>query len=105
MNVYHTAQSNTKLKKCNIRINGAKIDVEPDAGADTNIMDEYHFKKLLRATENLELHDTQIKLKTLTENLPVLRECDATMEKETRKTQVVVIQGKFTRYHYLADKP
>ena len=59
-------------------------------------MDEYQFKKLLRKAPNLELHDIQIKLKTLTEDLPVLGECDVAMENKTRKTQatIAVIQGK-----------
>ncbi|XP_068684306.1 uncharacterized protein [Montipora foliosa] len=96
MNVHRTAQTNAKKNKCKIWINGTKTEVEPDTGADTNVMDEHQFNELLRTTPEIELQDTQIKLKTLTENLPVVGECDVTLENQTRKTRakIAVIQGK-----------
>ena len=77
-------------------INGCQIEVEPDTGADANIMDERQFDELLRATPDLELCKTKIKLKTLKEDLPIVGECDATIENKTRTTdaKIIIIQGK-----------
>ena len=95
MNIHRTAQKNTKKNKCAIWINGTKTEVEPDTGADANVMDENQFNELLRATPEIRLQNTKIKLKTLTEDLPVIGECDVTLENETRKTQakIAIIQG------------
>ena len=95
MNIHRTAQKNTKKNKCEIWINGTKTEVEPDTGADANVMDENQFNELLRATPEIRLQNTKIKLKTLTEDLPVIGECDVTLENETRKTQakIAIIQG------------
>ncbi|KAL9972245.1 hypothetical protein ACROYT_G018516 [Oculina patagonica] len=96
MNVHRTTQTNAKKNKCKIWINGTTMEVEPDTGADTNVMDEHQFNELLRATPGIKLQDTRIKIKTLTEDLPVIGECNVTLENTTRKTQakIAVIQGK-----------
>ncbi|KAL9987542.1 hypothetical protein ACROYT_G001867 [Oculina patagonica] len=96
MNVHRTTQTNAKKNKCKIWINGTTMEVEPETGADTNVMDEHQFNELLRATPGIKLQDTRIKLKTLTEDLPVIGECNVTLENTTRKTQaqIAVIQGK-----------
>ena len=72
------------------------MEVEPDTGVNANVMDEHQFSELLRATLEIKLRSTKIKLKTLTEDLPVIGECDVTLENETHKTQakIAVIQGK-----------
>ena len=95
MNIHRTAQKNTKTNKCEIWINGTKTEVEPDTGADANVMDENQFNELLRATPEIRLQNTKIKLKILTEDLPVIGECDVTLENEMRKTQakIAIIQG------------
>ena len=95
MNIHRTAQKNTKKNKCAIWINGTKTEVEQDTGADANVMDENQFNELLRATPEIRFQNTKIKLKTLTEDLPVIGECDVTLENETRKTQakIAIIQG------------
>ena len=82
--------------KCKVWINGCQIKVEPDTGADANTMDERQFDGLLRKTPDLELSKTKIKLKILKEDLPVVRECDVTIENETRTTdtKIIIIQGK-----------
>ena len=96
MNVHRTAQTNAKKHKCKIWINGTKTEVEPDTGADPNVMDEHQFNELLRTTPEIELQDTHIKLKTLTEDLPVMGKCNVTLENQTWKTRakIAVIQGK-----------
>lgn len=54
MNIHRTAQKNTKKNKCAIWINGTKTEVEPDTGADANVMDENQFNELLRATPEID---------------------------------------------------
>ena len=96
LNVHRTTQPQSTTNKCKIWINGCQIEVEPDTGADANIMDERQFDRLLRATPDLELCKTKIKLKTLKADLPVVGECDVTIENETRTTdaKIIIIQGK-----------
>lgn len=45
-------------------------------------------------------------MKTLTEDLPVMGECNVTLENRTRKTQAKIrsLKGKSTLYPYLEDK-
>ena len=59
-------------------------------------MVERQFDGLLRATPDLELCKTKIKLKTLKKDLPVVGECDVTFENETRATDanIIIVQGK-----------
>ena len=95
LNVHRTTQPQSTTNKCKVWINGCQIEVEPDTGADANIMDERQFDRLLRATPDLELCKTKIKLKTLKADLPVVGECDVTIENETRTTdaKIIIIQG------------
>ena len=51
------------------KINGNDTQVEPDIGSDTNIMDEYQFKKLQEKGPNVALKRSDIKLKALKEDL------------------------------------
>ena len=81
--------------------------MEPDTGADANVMDEYQFKSLLQQVpEETELRKTRMKLKTLTEELPVMGECSVTMENETRKAKATIaaIKGKIDSYPLLGRK-
>ena len=81
--------------------------MEPDTGADANVMDEYQFKSLLQQVpEETELRKTRMKLKTLTEELPVVGECSVTMENETRKVDatIAVIKVKIDSYPLLGRK-
>ena len=96
LNVHRTTQPQSTTNKCKVWINGCQIEVEPDTGADANIMDERQFDRLLRAMPDLELCKMKIKLKTLKADLPVVGECDATIENETRTTdaKIIIIQGK-----------
>ena len=59
-------------------------------------MVERQFDGLLRATPDLELCKTKIKLKTLKKDLPVVGECDVTFENEIRATDanIIIVQGK-----------
>lgn len=82
------------------------MEVAPDTGPDTNVMDEHQFNELLWATPGIKLHNTWIKLKTLTEDLPVTGECNITLENKTQKTQaqIEVIQGRMDSLPLLGTK-
>ena len=80
-----------------IVINDVIVHMEPDSGADVNVMDEYHYKALKRKShENLALHDSSTRLSTLQNELHVSGEFKATARNETRGTDTtfVVIKGK-----------
>ena len=83
-------------KTCTILINGIETTVEPDTGADTNIMDEYQFRKLQTERPEMALEESKIKLKALTHDLPIMGECTVKIENQTRETEatIVVVQGK-----------
>ena len=107
LNIHRTVKERGEKNECAILINGVKVIVEPDTGADANVMDEYQFKSLLQQIpEETELLKTRMKLKTLTEELPVMGECSVTMENETRKAEatIAVIKGKIDSYPLLGRK-
>ena len=68
-----------------IVINDVIVHMEPDSGADVNVMDEYHYN------ENIALHDSSTRLSTLQNELHVSGEF-----KSTRGTNTTfkVIRGK-----------
>ncbi|XP_048584869.1 uncharacterized protein LOC125567906 [Nematostella vectensis] len=90
-----TVPSSTKANKCRIWINGVKTTVEPDTGADANVMDEQHLKTLQNTQPEVQLMKTTLKLKTLTEDLPVIGEINVTIANETRSTvaRIAIIGG------------
>ena len=53
-------------------------------------MDEYQLSKLKKETTETSLKRTKISLKTLTDDLRVIGECQVLMENETRKTQATI---------------
>ena len=62
-----------------IVINDVIVHMEPDNGADVNVMDEYLYKALKRKSyENLALHDSRTRLSTLQNQLHVSGEFKAT---------------------------
>ena len=80
-----------------IVINDVIVHMEPDSGADVNVMDEYHYKALKRKSyENFALHDSSTRLSTLQNELHVSGEFKATARNETRGTDTtfVVVKGK-----------
>ena len=96
VNIHKTANVPSKsLNKCKVWIHGIETIVEPDTGADTNVMDEEQFKTLQHARPEVRLRKTTIKLKTLTEDLPVIGEFTATIANETRCTtaRIPIIRG------------
>ena len=72
--------SNKEEKSLDVKINDVNVRMEPDSGAEVNGMDEHQFKALKnRATEEIELQDSKIKLKTLQGNLSTKGEFRATI--------------------------
>ena len=80
-----------------ILINDVIVRIEPDSGADVNVMDEHQHKALKRKTcENLSLTESSTKLSTLQNDLQVFGEFKATARNQTRgaETTFVVVKGK-----------
>jgi len=83
-------------KTCTIFINGIQTTVEPDTGTDTNIMDEYQFRKLQTERPEMALQESTIKLKALIHDVPIIGECTVKIENQTREIEatIVVVKGK-----------
>jgi len=80
-----------------IQLNDLEIKVEPDSGADVNVMDKHQFKALQhRSKTDLKLEESSVSLKTLTSKLPVKGEFTATLRNATRGmvTKFIVIDEK-----------
>ena len=80
-----------------IVINDVILRMEPDSGADVNVMDEYHYNVLKRKScENIALQNSSTKLSTLQNELQVSGEFKATARNETRgaDTTFVVVKGR-----------
>ena len=82
-----------------IVINDVIVHMEPDSGADVNVMDEYHYmalKRTCKSYENIALQESSTRLNTLQNKLHVSGEFKATARNETRGTDTtfVVINGK-----------
>ena len=97
LKTHHTSQKKTNQGKTStVKINGNNTQVEPDTGSDTNIMDGHQFKKLKEKAPNVTLKRSAIKLKALTEDLPVMGEVDVFISTQTHtvSTTTVIIKGK-----------
>ena len=54
LNVHRTSRVNSEKNQCKIWINGMEMIVEPDTGADANVMDEYQFNELVKEVPAME---------------------------------------------------
>ena len=80
-----------------IVINDVIVRMEPDSGADANVMDEYQYETLSRKIEgNIDLKGCETKLSTLKNDLPVLGVFNAILRNTTRgtETSIIVVKGK-----------
>lgn len=80
-----------------IVINDVIVRVEPDSGADVNVMDEHQYMALRRKSyDNLCLQVSDTKLNTLQNELQVSGEFKATARNQTRGTETtfVVVKGR-----------
>ena len=68
-------QFGDKAKTLKVRIEDVDVDIEPDSGAEVNVMDEHQFKELKnRTSQDLTLAPSRTKLNTLQSELSVKRE-------------------------------
>lgn len=84
-------------KTITIQIEDVIVKVEPDSGAEINVMDEHQFKALThRTSTNLTLAPRKTKLNTLQSELPVKGEFTTTIRNETRgpRARFVVVKTR-----------
>ncbi len=80
-----------------MELNDVCIKMEPDSGADVNLMDEKQFNKFQERTEStVVLRSTKMKLKALKDTLPVKGTFQATLRNGNRgiETEFVVLKGE-----------
>ena len=90
-----------------IVINDVIVRMEPDSGADANVMDEYQYKTLRRKIEgNIDLKRCNTKLSTLQNYLPVSGVFNAILRNTTRgtETSIIVVKGKINSPPLLGKK-
>ena len=83
-------------KTLNVKINEVQVRMEPDSGAEVNLMDEHQFKSLKKRTsEKIELQPSKVKLKTIQGKLTTKGEFNATISNENHEIQskIIVITG------------
>ncbi|XP_053376601.1 uncharacterized protein LOC123533440 [Mercenaria mercenaria] len=112
--VKHLAVGKIKVSKVSdhektvpIELNDVIVLVEPDSGADVNVMDEHQNRAFQRKTgESIILHESKTKLSTLQNELPVSGEFKATARNKTRgiKTVFIVVKGKINSPPLLGRK-
>ncbi|VDI73816.1 Hypothetical predicted protein [Mytilus galloprovincialis] len=84
-------------KTVTVRIDDVDVKVEPDSGADVNVMDENQFVKFQSKTYgNPVLEKSKIKLSTLQNSLPIKGEFKTIIRNKTcgTETKFVVVKGK-----------
>ena len=81
-------------KTCTIFINGIETAVEPDTSTDTNIMDEYQFRKLQTERPEMALQESSVKLKALNHDLTVMGECTVNLENPMRAITATIMVAK-----------
>ncbi|CAG2213739.1 unnamed protein product [Mytilus edulis] len=84
-------------KTVTIRIDDVDVKVEPDSGADVNVMDENQFVKFQSKTYgNPVLEKSKIKLSTLQNSLPIKGEFKTIIRNKTcgTETKFIVVKGK-----------
>ena len=80
-----------------VRIDDVDTQVEPDSGAEVNVMDEHQFKALVhRSSKQPKLLISHTKLNTLQNKLPVKGEFKTVVRNETRgvATEFIVVKGR-----------
>lgn len=86
-----------KEKLAKIRINDVDVWIEPDTGADVNVMDEHQLIALCHRSETkTPLRPSKVKLNTLQGRLTVKGEIDVTIRNETCgvNTTFVIVKGR-----------
>ena len=94
-------------KNVPIVVNDVIVHVEPDSGADVNLMDEGQYSALKRKTlDGITLKTSNTKLSTLLNEPKVSGEFKATVRNQTRGTETtfVVVNGKINSPPLLGKK-
>ena len=97
LQIKHLKKINSREKTLPVHIGNVRTWVEPDTGADVNLMDEHQFKGLNhRSTEEVTLQNSNIELHDLQKQLPVKGEFKTMVRNETCGivTKFIVIEGK-----------
>lgn len=89
-------------KNVRMKLNDVYMHMEADSGADVNVMDEKQFLKYMQLQEEINkdnsviLRQSNVKLRTLQNELKVKGQFDAMLANRTQetKTQFIVIEGK-----------
>ena len=82
-----------------LMVNDNHIRAEPDTGAVANVMDEYQYRALQHRSEyDMELRNSQTKLRTLQNELPIKGGFDAVLRNQTcgKRTKFLVIKGRIS---------
>ena len=88
-------------------INDVIVHMEPDSGADVNVMDEFQYRALKRKSfDEIALTESKTKLSTLQNELGISGEFKATARNLTRGTETtfVVVRGKINSPPLLGRK-
>ena len=90
-----------------IVVNDVIVHMEPDSGADVNVMDEFQYRALKRKSyDEIALTESKTKLSTLQNELGISGEFKATARNQTRgaETTFVVVRGKINSPPLLGRK-
>ena len=90
-----------------VRLNDVDIRMEPDSGAEVNLMDEHQFQALLhRTNEKPTLEQCQIKLNTLQHPLHVKGKFETIIRNQTcgKPATFVVVKGRINSPPLLSGK-
>ena len=90
-----------------IAVNDVIVRMEPDTGADANVMDEHQYKALKSKIEgNIDLKRSNVRLSTLQNVLPVSGEFNAILRNENRgtETSVIVVKGRINSPPLISKK-
>ena len=87
----------TKDVLITVRMEDVDVRIEPDSGADANVLDEHQFRALQKLSKKkIQLQPSKVILNTLQAELPVKGEANVTVRNKTRgvETKVIVIKGR-----------
>ena len=87
---------NSEEKTVTVKINDVKVKMEPDSGAEANVMDEYQFRSIQQKDAEVKLKNSKVKLKTIQGELTTRGEFIATISNQNHQvtTRIIVIAGR-----------
>ena len=107
LNVKEISAPGMKTKTVTVRLDDVDVQVEPDSGADVNLMDEHQFKALLHRTKTKpSLEHCKAKLNTLQHQLEVKGEFKTTVRNQTcgKAATFIVVKGRIKSPPLLSKK-